>query len=137
MDAMLVFSLFTTLVTLGFSGLVLYVWFPNLKRIGKRKLTGSDLLVIGIVFSFCAVIGDNVYWGLTWLSKAQHWPHSAWWFNHGPLSNVVFRHGLKVVAAVCHLEAARRAGVADAGDLILKSGFVVAVSAVVFLWIVL
>lgn len=90
---------------------VVVVWMP-------RVVGGNHtLLLAGIVVGFAGAFCDNVYWGITWYSKLQQWDTMQWWFNNGPIANIFFRHGMKLTAAACHLEAARRAGIGNVTEL--------------------
>ena len=106
MEAILKVNLFLTLMTVAFSILVLVYWFPGYKS--WSMCTPHDLLLMGICASFLSSVGDNIFWGITWFSKLKHWSTSQWWFDTGPYVNLVFRHSIKIFAAVCHLEAVRR-----------------------------
>ena len=90
---------------------VVLVWMP--------RITGGchTLLLAGIVIGFAGAFADNVYWGITWYSKLKQWDTTQWWFDHGPVANIFFRHSMKLAAAVCHLEAARRAGIDSVAEL--------------------
>jgi len=100
--------------TIGVAYMVLHFWTPNAR---SNASTANRLLLIGISISFLGTIGDNVYWGLTWLSQLKGWPSEAQWFAGGPYANTLFRHAMKIAAAACHLEAARRAGIVQTAEL--------------------
>jgi len=132
MQPMLIVSFYATLLTIGFAVLVLIEWCPNFKRMATRKWSQSDLLILGVLLGFVSVVGDNVYWGITWYSKMKNWSTSEWWFEFGPVSNLIFRHAMKIAAAACHLEAARRAEVVATDSLVMKTLIVLFVSVLLF-----
>ena len=124
----LIVNLFLGLLTIAMSVVVLSAWLPHTK---SEEMSAHRLLLIGIALSFTATIGDNIYWGLTWLSQLKHWNSEPEWFAGGPYANLVFRHCVKIVAGACHVEAARRAGIIRARELsILAAG-----CAVVVVWL--
>ena len=114
---LLKFNTLLSLITIGVCIFVFYVWFPRLKKTNFYSLDPRELLIIGIFISFFSTCCDNIYWGITWLSKLQNWPSSQWWFDNGPINNLFFRYCGKILAGICHLEAARLAGAISKEDL--------------------
>lgn len=111
MHTILILNTFLSALTAMMCLVVVTVWMP-------RVLNGKhSLLLAGIVIGFAGALADNVYWGITWYSKLQQWDTVQWWFDHGPIANIFFRHAMKLAAAVCHLEAARRAGIDNVAEL--------------------
>jgi len=111
MHTVLMLNTFLSALTALMCLVVVVVWMP-------RVLNGKhSLLLAGIVVGFAGALADNVYWGVTWYSKLKQWDTSQWWFDHGPIANIFFRHTMKLTAAACHLEAARRAGIENVAEL--------------------
>jgi hypothetical protein len=118
--------------TIGVAYVVLHIWSPHAR---SNASVANRLLLIGISISFLGTIGDNIYWGLTWLSKLKGWPSEAQWFNGGPYANTLFRHCMKIAAAACHLEAARRADIVKTAELSRLLWSVVLLGFLVFLFL--
>lgn len=112
-DGVLTVNTLLTLLTIGSAGVVVLVWMPTFVLNAKKneKLEPHQLLLLGIAISFLSTICDNIYWGITWFAKLKQWPTAIWWLDHGPIANTFFRHLGKIMAAGCHIEAARRSGV--------------------------
>ena len=112
-DGILIFNTLLTLLTIGSAGVVVLVWMPTflLHSKSSKSLAPHQLLLIGIAISFATAVCDNIYWGITWFSKLKNWETSQWWFDHGPMANTFFRHLGKILAAACHIEAAKRSGI--------------------------
>lgn len=127
-EFILKFNTLLSLVTVGVCIFVFYVWFPRLKKSNFRSFDPRELLIIGIFISFFCACCDNIYWGITWLSKLQNWETSQWWFDHGLINNLFFRHCGKILAGICHLEAARLAGAISKEDLICGAIFIIFIS---------
>jgi hypothetical protein len=118
--AILHINLILTVITVLTSVMVVVLWWPQAKS--WRLLAPSDLLVVGITIAFLGAVGDNLFWGITWYSRLHHWPTESWWFDCGPYSNFVFRHVMKIAAAYCHIEAARRASVLSRNQVFVLFG---------------
>lgn len=130
----LIINLFAGLLTIAVAFLVIHVWLPHTKA-GKHG--PHHLLLWGITIGFVAIIGDNIYWGLTWLSRLNQWPSEPAWFTGGPWANLLFRHGGKIAAAALHLEAARRAGIIGSRELFEITSFAIVASAAFFFLLLL
>lgn len=133
MEWILVVSLYTSLLTIGFAMLVVVEWCPrNFIKWVSRGFDQYDLLVLGILIGFVAVMGDNLYWLAAWYSKLRNREEFDWYLENGPTANIFFRHILKITAAACHLEAARRSNIVRSDDLMMKTSIVFAFSSVLF-----
>lgn len=129
MDVFLLkFNTLLSLITIGVCIFVFYVWFPRLKKTNFYSFDPRELLIIGIFISFFSTCCDNIYWGITWLSKLQNWPSSQWWFDNGPINNLFFRYCGKILAGICHLEAARLAGAISKEGLTVGAIFILFIS---------
>ena len=62
--------------------------------------------MLGVCTSFIGVLGDNLWWAFAWYHRLRGHDEWTWWFDNGIISNVIFRQGIKVISAYCHLKAA-------------------------------
>lgn len=101
-------SLALTIPTLFLAGLVVWRYFPSIRKLirAKGRVQPRDLLISGIVISFMGAIADNIYWGIAWTCAYFDLPQKSWWFANGIWSNVPFRQGAGIIAAFLHLSAA-------------------------------
>lgn len=106
-------SEFLTVLVVGLSFAVVILWMPGNPNRDEAVNQNESVryLVTGIVLSFCASIGDNVWWGIAWGLRVENRPEWQWWFDNGVYANIVFRQGMKCIAAWCHIKAATSAGI--------------------------
>lgn len=132
-------NLLLGLLTIGIAIMVVCVWIPpilqDLRKHGRT--TPASLLQCGIVIGFLSVIGDNVFWAITWYAKMAKWPTEQWWFDHGPWSNLLFMHLGKMAAGCFHLEAARRAHAVGTENLAMRSAEMTIGATIVWWWLLL
>lgn len=92
-----------TLVLLYKSVLILMAWLPGVTMAPRSH---SDWLILGVVLNFVGSIGDNIWWSMAWYLRLVGDESYQFWFDYGVISNIVFRQGVKIASAHCHLRAA-------------------------------
>jgi len=130
---MIAFHLFMSLLTIGVASLVLHVWLPHV----RGDSAPHRLLLWGITMSFMATIGDNIFWGLASLSKLKGWPSYECMLKAGPYADLLFQHAMRILAAACHLEAARRANVIASIELATVTMFAIVGAIAVFAFLMI
>ena len=100
-------SLGMSFPTIILAAAVIYTWLPSARAAIKSDNTSAqDWFIVGVVAGFVGSLFDNLYWFLPW--TAAFLGHES--FNTlvecGVFFNIIFRQGLGVCAAYCHLKAA-------------------------------
>lgn len=101
-------SLALSIPTIILAALVVLTWFPAAKEaLRTQTKSGNDWFILGVVAGFIGAAIDNTFWLVPWTATFLDLD----WFEAsvkiGVYFNVVFRQGLGVVAAHCHLKAAQ------------------------------
>ena len=104
-------SLALTPVTVILCVAVVAVWGPLCRHTLQNRKTASDVdwLILGLSVGFVASIADNIWWGVAWSTAFIEGSTNGlenWWFKHGTFSNIVFRQGGTMLAAILHLRSA-------------------------------
>jgi len=104
-------SLVLTFPTIFLAIAVVYAFGGEALHATKSLLQGripaaNSLLILGITVSFLGGILDNTYWWIAWASQLFDLPSKEYWFANGVYSNVPFRQGAGILAAVLHIYAA-------------------------------
>ena len=100
-------SLGMTVPTVILAVAVIVKWAPSALRAWKSKeRTADQWFVIGVTVGFIGALADNVYWALPWTANYLDHPAQVPLFAAGVYFNIIFRQGLGIVAAYCHLRAA-------------------------------
>lgn len=100
-------SLGTTFPTMILSIAVILIWLPSaIPAIRSKRPKAQDWFIIGVVSGFIGSTLDNLYWFFPWSASFLDHPSFLSMVKVGIFSNVVFRQGLGIVAAYCHLQAA-------------------------------
>ena len=85
---------------------MIFLWGHAAKSAAGRYVrTELDWFTLGVVVGFIGGWVDNLYWGLAWLANYLALESEAFLFGHGSYSNVIFRQGFGIVAALCHVQA--------------------------------
>jgi len=71
-----------------------------------RRISATQLLIIGVSFGFLGKLLDNAYWTIPWMCKFFDSPNRWFWFENGIIANVHFRQGITIVSAIFHVLAA-------------------------------
>lgn len=102
-------SIGLTLPTIILSAWVVVIYAPSmikeLAHNGWMKFSNKaeSMLLLGVVLGFIADFFDNTYWGIAWTANYLHLDAQTFLFSNGYISNFVFRQGLGVLSAICHL----------------------------------
>lgn len=105
-------SLTLTIPTVLLGVAVVIQWWPAASRAARSRklLTGSEWFIIGVATSFAGSVADNLYWSTAWVESFLYGDITATWaFQNGAWTNIVFRQGVGIFAAFCHLRAAELA----------------------------
>jgi hypothetical protein len=100
-------SLGMTFPTVILAMAVVYTWLPSARdAIRSNSITAQDWFIVGVVAGFTGSILDNIYWFFPW--TASYLGHESFQTltNAGVFFNIIFRQGLGIIAAYCHLRAA-------------------------------
>ena len=100
-------SLGLTFPTVVLAFAVIYTWLPSARDAWRSTdKTGQDWFVMGVAIGFVGAALDNIYWFMPW--TAAYMGHEAFQTltNDGVFFNILFRQGLGIAAAYCHLKAA-------------------------------
>jgi len=101
------FSLGMTIPTVVLAFAVVYTWLPSARAAWSREQkTGQDWFILGVAIGFCGAILDNLYWFIPWTASYIEHHATSQLINTGVFFNIVFRQGLGIAAAYCHLKAA-------------------------------
>ena len=96
-----------TIPTVVLAFAVIYMWLPSARESWKRDTkTGHDWFIMGVAVGFCGAALDNIYWFMPWTASYLGHPAFSDLTNAGVFFNIVFRQGLGITAAYCHLKAA-------------------------------
>ena len=101
-------SLAMTIPTVVLAIAVVYLWLPAARVAAKDdNRDAHQWFILGVVGGFLGAALDNAYWFLPWsasfIGEAQLF-HTL--TEVGVYFNVVFRQGLGIFAAYCHIRAA-------------------------------
>tara|TARA_R110000737_G_scaffold352662_2_gene399635 strand:+ start:734 stop:1186 length:453 start_codon:yes stop_codon:yes gene_type:complete len=105
-------SLALTIPTVILGVAVVVQWWPaaSLAARSRKLLTGSEWFIVGVALSFAGSVVDNLYWSTAWVESFLYGDITATWaFQNGAWTNIVFRQGVGIFAAFCHLRAAELA----------------------------
>lgn len=81
-------------------------WRSAMNAFFEEHKTGTSWFVIGVVLSFLGSVIDNSYWFVAWLYDYLGRDEAQSLFRNGVYSNLPFRQGLTLLAAMCHIIAA-------------------------------
>lgn len=101
-------SLIMTIPTVLLAVSVVYLWLPAARRALKADSRDAhQWFILGVVGGFAGSAVDNAYWFLPWsasfIGEAELFQTLT---GAGVYFNVVFRQGLGIFAAYCHIRAA-------------------------------
>jgi len=100
-------SLGMTFPTIVLAAAVIYTWLPSARAAIKSDCpSAQDWFIVGVVAGFTGSLFDNLYWFLPW--TAAYFGHESFapLVECGVFFNIIFRQGLGICAAYCHLKAA-------------------------------
>ena len=97
-------SLGLTVPNLVLAASVVILWARSLD---KKPDTSHQWFILGVVFGFTGAFLDNLYWFIPWTASFLELDIKDELINSGVYFNIVFRQGLGIVAAYCHLRAAQ------------------------------
>lgn len=92
-------------VILAFAVVVMWL-IPTVRAVRAGLATGHDWLILGVTLGFIGDAADNIYWAIPWTGEFLDRSWSIPWFHQGVYPNIVFRQGVGMVAAYCHLRGA-------------------------------
>ena len=101
-------SLAMTIPTITLAISVIYLWGPSAREaLFKNSRDANQWFILGVVGGFIGATLDNAYWFLPWsasfIGESQLFQSLT---EAGIYFNVVFRQGLGIFAAYCHIKAA-------------------------------
>ena len=101
-------SLAMTIPTVVLAIAVVYLWLPAARVAAKEdNRDAHQWFILGVVGGFLGAALDNAYWFIPWsasfIGEAQLFQTLT---EAGVYFNVVFRQGLGIFAAYCHIRAA-------------------------------
>ena len=100
-------SLILTIPTIVLAISVVYVWAPSARKFFTYKnKTGEHWFIVGVALGFIGAAIDNAYWMLPWTAAFLESPTFIGLTEKGVFFNIVFRQGLGIAAAYCHIRAA-------------------------------
>lgn len=100
-------SLGMTFPTIVLAAAVIYTWMPSARLAIKSNSTcAQDWFIVGVVAGFTGSLFDNLYWFLPWTAAFLGHESFTTLVEYGVFFNIVFRQGLGICAAYCHLKAA-------------------------------
>jgi len=106
-------SLVMTIPTVILAFAVIYLWMPAACVAAKDKdRSANQWFILGVVGGFIGAAMDNLYWFLPW--SASFVGESEAFENLtliGVYFNVIFRQGLGIFSAWCHIKAAEMSSV--------------------------
>ena len=139
-------SLSLTPMTIAAASAVIYA-FGNRAMSAFRKIPTSsqhtqiseqEWFVLGIVIGFVGGWIDNFYWGIAWSADYFNWTIRDSLFHNGVYSNLPFRQGLGIIAALCHIAFVfwmRDHVKSDKIKFILVMGLITSIIFAIVLWI--
>lgn len=110
-------SLVLSVPTVVLSAAVVWLWGPTAWRALRNTtevMTGTCWFILGVAAGFLGSLVDNIYWGMAWTASFVHHPWKDWFFEQGVWSNIPFRQTAGIIAAYCHLRAAKEQDVGTA-----------------------
>ncbi len=101
-------SLAMTIPTVVLAIAVVYLWLPAARVAAKEDTRDAhQWFILGVVAGFVGAALDNAYWFLPWsasyMGEVEIFQTLT---DAGVYFNVVFRQGLGIFAAFCHIKAA-------------------------------
>lgn len=101
------FSLVATVPTVILAASVVHLWFPAARKawLADQRLA-KDWFILGVVSGFAGALLDNLYWSIPWTAAFLDMEQFPRLVELGVYFNIVFRQGLGIFAAYCHVRAA-------------------------------
>lgn len=123
----------TILLAIG----VVYLWGPAARRAwSNRPLTADGWFIVGVVVAFVGSIFDNLYWSIPWTASYIGHQGAPDLMSCGVYFNIFSRQLAGIVAACCHLRAAKLANVRGRKvvNVLIAGSYIGASTAALWLW---